>query len=288
MLPRVFYLHHGLDELYYCLQANESFTDPLIHDSHGPVPHYQKFLETLYSRLLQDPLASYAVPIIYAMFTDLTPLTIAQLLGLIPGELYGSAAMQGLFGADFWEKQEWIRISKSLGVLLKIGRVKLRPSQENKDGHIDERMRDAHEYLAISCARHLSSRTDPEGNTDWDSPSWYARQYWSDHLGRAKPSGRLFEILRCVNINGRDIEPVIRWLEESPSTPGDILARWHAARVDHSAECTWREKASCHLDRAVESRRSVRLGLGSKCMTKKKEAPSNKASRTESISKNLA
>ncbi|KAF8872373.1 hypothetical protein BD779DRAFT_1805561 [Infundibulicybe gibba] len=221
LLPRFFYLHRGLDELYYHLRAGGFYRS---------IPHYQDFLETVYSRLLQDLLASRAVPVIYAMFARLPSKTIEGLLCL--GR---SAAMQGLFGIGFWEGDETLLVSYSLGVLLKMGCVKLQPSPDNESGHIDGYMGDAHEYLAFSCMKHLLSCADPEGKDKRDEIIRYAEEYWSDHLERAKPSIQLFEVLMQVDISSHDAEPVLWGLQKSPNVPEDVLARWRAARVKHGA-----------------------------------------------------
>ncbi|KAF8870272.1 hypothetical protein BD779DRAFT_1681308 [Infundibulicybe gibba] len=264
--PRLCYLHQGLDGLYYRLQANGRFADlPLPGFHRAPMQRYQKFLETIYSRLLQDPLASRVTPVIYATFAPLTPQAITLLLGLDPGELDHSAAMQGLFGVGphTLESDGRLRIPRSLGVLLKMGRVRLQPSQDNENGNIDEWMCYAHEYLAFSCAEHLLSWVNPGGQIDQDDLGRYARQYWSDHLRHAKPSERLLEILRQVEIRRRDIKPVIQWLEESPEIPEDVLDRWHAARIDHGMihdpSLDLGGAKSCYLDQALEGWRSLRL-----------------------------
>ncbi|KAF8870276.1 hypothetical protein BD779DRAFT_1479082 [Infundibulicybe gibba] len=214
--PRLYYLHQGLDALYYHLQADGGVGSSPLEGPHRPIPHYQEFLEAIYSRLLQDPLASRAVPIIYAMFHELPPQTIMLFLqDLVSGEPDRSAAMQGLFGIGIGEGEDGKFISNSLGALLNMGRVKLRPNWNNESGYIDDCMGDAHEYLALSCAKHLESYTYPQVQDHWHTPGRYAREHWSDHLERAKPSDRLFEVLRRVDINRRDIEPVIQWLEAS-------------------------------------------------------------------------
>ncbi|KAF8885181.1 hypothetical protein BD779DRAFT_694954 [Infundibulicybe gibba] len=271
--PGLYYLHHGLDWLNYRLHTDR-------HPSSKPIPHYQEFLEIIYSRLLQDPLTSRVVPVVYAMFQGTPPETIARLLGLAPEVLYQSAAMQGLFGIGLWaERCRRLPVSHSLGVLLKMGRVKLR-AQPGQSGYIDDYMRDAHEYLAFSCAKHLALYTGPEEFQDDDgSPGWYAKRYWSHHLRRAKPSERLFETLRQVDISECDTEPVIQWLEanfrfltpviylclqclklqESPNIPVDILARWHAARrvdpgITDASIVYENSKPECHLDKAFQDR----------------------------------
>ncbi|KAF8873385.1 hypothetical protein BD779DRAFT_1570021 [Infundibulicybe gibba] len=217
--PRLFYLHCGLDGLY-----NPAFELSSRSDS---VPHYQEFLETIYSRLLQDPLASRAVPLIYAMFETPSPQTIAQLLGLTLGELNRSAAMQGLFGVGFRERGgERLKASRSLRVLLRTGRVKLKPSQDSESGHIDDYMGDAHEYLAFSCMKYLPRCAGPEHDSSRDTPGWYAERYWQNHLERAKSSERLYEALRRMDaISIRDI--IFRWLEDIPE---DTLASWISTR----------------------------------------------------------
>ncbi|KAF8870267.1 hypothetical protein BD779DRAFT_610928 [Infundibulicybe gibba] len=230
--PGLFYLHHGLDKLY-------SLLDPIR--SYGPIPRYQKFLETIYSQLLQDPLASRVVPVIYAMFFKPSRPTfsheaLALLLGLAPGVLYRSAAVQGLFGFGLHGEvlahviHRWsleFKVPHSLAILLKTGRVKL------QNFHIDDYIHGIHEDLAISCTKYLASYTGPEGLGGWDrEPSWYAKRHWSLHLRRAKPSERLFETLRQVDISGHDIELVLEWLEENPNAPEDVLTRWRAARED--------------------------------------------------------
>ncbi|KAF8873734.1 hypothetical protein BD779DRAFT_1568960 [Infundibulicybe gibba] len=135
--------------------------------------------------------------------------------------------MQGLFGVSFRAgcQDGSLSISASLGVLLKMGRVKLRPSEGGESGRIDDYMGDTHECLAISCAKYLASSAGSQGKEGRGSASWYAKRYWCDHLKRARLSERLFE---CYHA-----EPVIRWLEESPNIPKDILARWRATRVKH-------------------------------------------------------
>ncbi|KAF8867645.1 hypothetical protein BD779DRAFT_118392 [Infundibulicybe gibba] len=165
------------------------------------------------------------------MFARLPPKTMEELLGLVPGELDHSAVMQGLFGVGFWNGDGSLTVPYSLGVLLEVGHVKLRPSQDNQNEHIGDYMSDAHEYLTFTCAKRVTPCTGPED--DWGSVGWYANKYWSEHLGCAKPSGRLFETLRRVDIRRHDVELVIDWLEESPNKPEDILPRWHAARVEH-------------------------------------------------------
>ncbi|KAF8873378.1 hypothetical protein BD779DRAFT_297962 [Infundibulicybe gibba] len=228
--PRLFSLHRGLDALYSHLPSDGHPASPYWPG----IPHYRAFLETVYSRLLQDPLASRVVPIMYGMFEELpSKSTVLLLGGLTPQELYCSGGLQGLFGVGFWEELDSrggnLRVSNSLGALLKMGRVKLRPSQDNKSGYIDNYMGDAHEHLAFFCIAYLVFRTGPSG----ESHDRYANQYWSSHLERAKPSERLFEALRRVDICKYDIESVLQWLEESPNAPDDVLNRWRAARTHH-------------------------------------------------------
>ncbi|KAF8872372.1 hypothetical protein BD779DRAFT_1573052 [Infundibulicybe gibba] len=214
--PKLFCLHRGLDELYSCLRSDGGFADPPLDGPHRPIPRYQEFLEIIYSRLLQDPLASCAVSVIYAVF-EISYVSlggIEEFLGLTPGELRRSTAMQGLFGPGSFE------FSYSLGMLLKMGRVKLRPSHGYKSAHIDDYMGNAHGCLAFAYTERLN-----RGDS-------YARDHWSDHLRYAKPSERLFEMLRRVDIRAYDVKAVIQWLEKNPNIPKDVLARWRAAWVD--------------------------------------------------------
>ncbi|KAF8873724.1 hypothetical protein BD779DRAFT_282951 [Infundibulicybe gibba] len=187
------------------------------------------------------------------MRARMPPETIAQWLGLAPEVLYQSVAMQGLFGIGLWggAPKRPLPISRSLGVLLKMGRVKLQAQPGQSGYHIDDCMPGAHEYLAFSCAKYFN-----DGYL-----GWYAKQYWSQHLKHAEPSERLFETLRRVVIRGCDIEPVIQWLEESPGVPEDILARWRAAQVDPGItdvstidDRNSNPKLGCHLDRAFQER----------------------------------
>ncbi|KAF8888033.1 hypothetical protein BD779DRAFT_1525202, partial [Infundibulicybe gibba] len=205
--PKLFYLHRGLDGLYRRLH----FDDPPLHGINAgrPIPHCQKFLETIYSRLLQDPLTSHVVLVIFAMFSSLPPQAIAQLLGLAPEVLRHSAAMQSLFGAGLdmeGGRPGTLRESYSLGVLLGMGRVKIR------GGCIGDYMSGAHKYLAFACVERLALCIGPERNFD-EGLGTYVKEYWSSHLRRARPSERLFVALRQVGISRRDIEPVIQWLE---------------------------------------------------------------------------
>ncbi|KAF8870680.1 hypothetical protein BD779DRAFT_519594 [Infundibulicybe gibba] len=243
--PKLYCLHHGLDELYGCLRADGGFPDPPLDGSYRPIPRYQEFLEIVYSRLLQDPLVSRTVSVIYAGFWRLSPRKIEELLGLTPGELRRSTAMQGLFGPGFREGDNSFIPLRSLGILLKMGRVKFRPSQDYRSEHIDDHMSDAHECLAVAYARLLP------GGDEYVWAPW--SNHWSDHLGYAKPSERLFEMLRWVSIRAFDVMSVIRWLEKSPNVPRDVLARWRAARVElHDTNLVRRRPRICILDIVFE------------------------------------
>ncbi|KAF8870675.1 hypothetical protein BD779DRAFT_519365 [Infundibulicybe gibba] len=241
--PKLFYLHRGLDELYRYLQPN-GFADPPLEGPHGPIPHYQEFLETIYSRLLQDPLASRAVPVIYAMFAeptrssmeadrgvgrptelDLPREGIEEFLGLVPGAFSHSTAMRGLFGVGFWKGTERLILSNSLGLLLKMGRVKLRPSRDNQNEHINDYMDDAHELLAFACVKHYASCKLQRCGT-----CQYGNAHWLCHLKHAKPSKRLFDTLGQMRTEPWDAKPVVQWLEKTPNVPENILARWRSAR----------------------------------------------------------
>ncbi|KAF8873388.1 hypothetical protein BD779DRAFT_1570037 [Infundibulicybe gibba] len=195
------------------------------------------------------------------MFYEPSLSTITQLLGPAAGD---SAAMQGLFGISFLAEDETLTVSKSLGVLLKMGRIRLQTSQSAT--HIDDYMHSAHEYLAISCARRLAAREAGPGETVDSDPDWYAK-CWSNHLMRARPSEQLFETLRCVDISRRDIDPVLRWLEASPNAPEDVLTRWHAARADPGITIAdgpsfdWEEGKGCLLDQVVKQRLDLRAKL---------------------------
>ncbi|KAF8870681.1 hypothetical protein BD779DRAFT_1680911 [Infundibulicybe gibba] len=244
--PRLFYLHRGLDGLQCCLQVNEGFSHPY----HSSIPHYQEFLETVYSRLLQDPFASRVVPAICAMFTGfkLPTKNIEELLGLVPGAFSCSTAMQGLFGAGFCEGTEELLVPKSLRALLQLGRVKLRPNQDNNSEHIDNCMDDAtNSFLAFSCAKHLASCPSPGGRSCMICR--YTLNYWSSHLQHTKPPRGLVGTQMRMGVRLPNAQLVVQWLleaasfrflfaylylpdilelQKSPNIPEEFLPRWRA------------------------------------------------------------
>ncbi|KAF8872273.1 hypothetical protein BD779DRAFT_1573440, partial [Infundibulicybe gibba] len=174
---------------------------------------------------MRDLTVSRAIPVIYSTFEVLPAEDMELLLGLAPGELFRSPAMQGLFGVGDGGYLEW---SRWLPSLLKNGSVKLQHDISN-NYDINDYINNAHEHLAFICLEYVLSCADPQATTVGS----YAMKYWASHLGHTKPSERLFEPLRRVTIRGDDIEPVIESLKKSADMPQDVLLRWHAARLEH-------------------------------------------------------
>ncbi|KAF8877407.1 hypothetical protein BD779DRAFT_109322 [Infundibulicybe gibba] len=145
--------------------------------------------------------------------------------------------MQALFGVGVLRKNdEQLLLSTWLPSQLKSGSVKLRQDTSN-NYDVNDRIRDAHEHLAVACIEYMLSCTDPvERNRSVVTPGSYASAYWTSHLRHAGHSERLFEILRRVIIRRGDVEPVIEWLERSTNSPKDILCHWHTARLKHNTK----------------------------------------------------
>ncbi|KAF8873395.1 hypothetical protein BD779DRAFT_1570132 [Infundibulicybe gibba] len=245
--PRLFYLHRAFDGLFWDVGLARQMRAHPLRDHLG-------FLSTMYSQLLQDPVASRTTPILYAI----------NVACLAPGTLCRSASMQALFGVGVGPEGEGkIRVSSLLPAFLKKGLVEFRRGQpnggineNNSDDGINKRMRDAHERLAIACSDYLASYAE---SVDWDDPTaLYAMKYRTSHITRAKHSENLFQTLRWINISRYNIEPIIQWFEESPDTPEDVLLRWYVARVNHrtmyeSTQGTL-DPGPCLLDQAPGAR----------------------------------
>ncbi|KAF8873383.1 hypothetical protein BD779DRAFT_1706243 [Infundibulicybe gibba] len=119
--------------------------------------------------------------------------------------------------------------------------------------HGDDYMCGAHGFLALSCAKNMDDK----------EAGWYAKQYWSDHLRRAKSSEQLFETLSNPMARGKFQVPISP-ITESPNTPTDILARWHTARADwvfrgSLVKVDQEKERSCLLDQVFEERLRLRM-----------------------------
>ncbi|KAF8872265.1 hypothetical protein BD779DRAFT_1573405 [Infundibulicybe gibba] len=154
---------------------------------------------------MRDLTVSRAVLVIYSMFEGLPAKDMEMLLGLAPGELFRSPAMQGLFGVG---DEGNLELTTWLPPLLKNGSVKLQHDVSNNHD-INDYIHNAHEHLALTCLQYVLSCADPQATTLGS----YAMKYWASHLRHTKPSERLFETLRRVTIQRDDIEPVIESLE---------------------------------------------------------------------------
>ncbi|KAF8877488.1 hypothetical protein BD779DRAFT_106723 [Infundibulicybe gibba] len=200
------------------------------------------------------------------MFQQLPPKSIELLLGIAPGKLFRSPAMQALFGVGILQRgDKQFKLSAWLLPLLRSGTVKLQhDAPSNYD--INVCISNAHEHLAIACAEYMLSYPgligqdvldvldeqdsededeDERDPFDRDIPKrdgWtraaepYAMKFWTMHLRNTKHSERLFEILRRVVCSRDDVEPVIEWLEARTDTPDDVLFRWHAARLKYNTQ----------------------------------------------------
>ncbi|KAF8872915.1 hypothetical protein BD779DRAFT_318194 [Infundibulicybe gibba] len=228
LYPRLFYLHHAFDTGYNINHVHMADRDPSL----------RRCFRGIYSLLVQDPIVSHAIAVIYAMFQRLPPRDIEPLLGLTPGELFNLPAMQALFGVGVLRKDdENLQLPTWLPLCLENGSVKFQHSAPNNYS-INDYISNAHEYLAIACIEYLLSCAVPikQDGPREETIRLYAMRYWTSHLRHAKHSERLFKTLRRAIIHRDDVEPVIEWLEKGTNIPKDILLEWHAARHEHNTK----------------------------------------------------